>query len=134
MSDWSTSKTPGVVAILAAGLVLGFSAVSPATAQDAAGQRPASILTSTPTPSEGRVNLPLEFASSDARQILSWVVGTADNAGMPFVIVDKKTTEVFVFDSRGQLLGSTSVLIGLARGDELGAGHRQSQAGGHTPG
>ena len=28
-------------------------------------------------------------ASATARQLLRWVAGTADNAGMPFVVIDK---------------------------------------------
>lgn len=61
-------------------------------------------------------------ASSDARQIADWVVRTGDNRGMPFVIVDKKAAEVFVFEGGGRLSGATSALLGLARGDETAPG------------
>jgi hypothetical protein len=40
-----------------------------------------------------------ERASRDARHIADWVVDSADNRGMPFVIVDKTDAQVFVFDA-----------------------------------
>jgi len=51
-------------------------------------------------------------ASSDARQVADWVVA----------IVDKKATEVFVFDGHGRLSGASSALLGLARGDDSAPG------------
>ncbi len=63
-----------------------------------------------------------ELASSDARQVADWVVDKNDNRSMPFVIVDKKGCKVFVFDGRGQLLGATAALLGLARGDDSAPG------------
>ena len=47
-----------------------------------------------------------------------WVVASADNGGLPFVIVDKKDAEVFVFDRQGQILGAAAALLGLAVGDD----------------
>jgi hypothetical protein len=61
-------------------------------------------------------------ASSEARRIADWVVRAGDNHGMPFVIVDKKNAEVFVLDGGGRLLGATSALLGLARGDDSAPG------------
>jgi hypothetical protein len=61
-------------------------------------------------------------ASSDARQMADWVMDTGDNHSQPFVIVDKKATEVFVFDGHGHLSGATSALLGLARGDDSAPG------------
>jgi hypothetical protein len=95
------SKTIGA-AILAAGLCLSLLAAGPASAQ-------AADFSGAP-------------ASSDARQVADWVLGTGDNHNQPFVIVDKKATVVFVFDGHGQLLGATSALIGLARGDDSAPG------------
>lgn len=55
------------------------------------------------------------------------MVKTGDNRGLPFVIVDKKATKVFVFDAHGALLRATDALLGLARGDDsaLGTGERK---------
>jgi hypothetical protein len=51
-----------------------------------------------------------------------WVVAARDNAGMPFVIVDKVTARVFVFDAHGRLGGAAPALVGLARGDDVPPG------------
>ncbi len=56
-------------------------------------------------------------ASATARQLLRWVAGTADNAGMPFVVIDKPEACAHVFSGRAQWLGSAPVLLGLAAGD-----------------
>jgi hypothetical protein len=63
-----------------------------------------------------------EPASSDARRVADWVMGTGDNRRLPFVIVDKKAAKVFVFDGQGHILGHTSALLGLARGDDSAPG------------
>jgi hypothetical protein len=93
--------------ILAAGLCLGLIATGPTLAQSA-------------HPDPARIaDAP---RSNDARQVTDWVAATGDNHGLPFVIVDKKAAEVFVFDGQGRLLGATPVLLGLARGDDSAPG------------
>ena len=59
-----------------------------------------------------------------------WVINSADNQGMPFVIIDKKNAKVFVFDATGHLQGATRALLGLARGDDAvpGIGERKLSA------
>jgi len=57
-------------------------------------------------------------ASSDARQVADWAIGSNDSAGLPFVIVDKVQARVFVFDGHGALLGAAPALVGLTRGDD----------------
>jgi hypothetical protein len=59
-----------------------------------------------------------ELASGPARSIANWALESRDNAGLPFVIVDKAGAKVFVFDSEGRLLGAAPALIGLTVGDE----------------
>jgi hypothetical protein len=61
-------------------------------------------------------------ASDQARQIVGWVIETDDNHGMPFIVVDKKHAQVFVFNGDARLLGETSALLGLARGDDSAPG------------
>jgi hypothetical protein len=94
-------------AIAAAGLCV-FVAAGPAAAQA--------------TPAASLADFQAAPASSDARQVADWVVATGDNRSLPFVIVDKKATEVFVFDGHGRLSGATPALLGLARGDDSAPG------------
>ena len=50
-----------------------------------------------------------------------------DNAGLPFVIIDKVQARVFVFDKAGRLRGASFALLGRARGDNTvpGIGDRK---------
>ena len=57
-------------------------------------------------------------ATDDARIAADWVTANADNQRLPFVIVDKKNAQAFVFDADRQLKGATPVLLGLAVGDD----------------
>lgn len=56
-------------------------------------------------------------ATADARTAAQWVAASADNQRLPFVIIDKKSAQAFVFGADGRLLGATAVLLGLAVGD-----------------
>src|SRR5258705_6309389 len=49
-------------------------------------------------------------------------IASADNRSLPFIIIDKKDAEVFVFDRQGQILGATPALLGLAVGDDSAPG------------
>jgi hypothetical protein len=89
-------------------LVAGF------TPSHAIATDPASLVAHLPM----RVNFELEGASHEARHIADWVLDSNDNRGMPFAIVDKARAKVFVFDSRGKLMGAAAALLGLARGDD----------------
>ena len=60
---------------------------------------------------------PARPPSGEVRQFTDWVTSSGDNHGLPFVIVDKKNTEVFVFRADGTLRGAAPALVGLAIGD-----------------
>lgn len=65
-----------------------------------------------------RVNFKHEQTSQDTRQIADWVLGSDNNRGLPFIIVDKKTAQVFVFHADGRLRGAAPALLGSALGDD----------------
>ncbi len=65
-----------------------------------------------------RANLKSEAASPEARQMADWVVDSADNKNMPFVILDKKEAKVYVFHAHGGLRGAAPVLLGITVGDD----------------
>ncbi len=119
------SSGAGIVALALVAVVLGLSA-PPAKAQSqAGGADPAASGAGRPSSGPSRTSearFAGESASTDARAIADWVARVKDNQGMPFIIVDKKNTKVFVFDGEANLLGATSALIGLARGDESAPG------------
>jgi hypothetical protein len=55
--------------------------------------------------------------SKAAQTHLQWVREAGDNGTAPFVIIDKKTAHLWLFNARGQGVGDTPVLLGLAHGD-----------------
>ena len=69
-----------------------------------------------------KANFLKEPASQSVRQAADWVVDSADNRSLPFIILDKKGAKVFVFSVQGQLLGAAPALIGLAQGDDSAPG------------
>ncbi len=58
-----------------------------------------------------------EHPSADARRVAHWIVGSGDNNGLPFAIVDKKDARLFIFEPGGRVIGATPALLGLAPGD-----------------
>jgi hypothetical protein len=61
----------------------------------------------------------LQSASDEVKRVARWVADSRDNAGLPYVLIDKVNARVFVFNRAGQLRGATPALLGLARGDRL---------------
>jgi hypothetical protein len=58
------------------------------------------------------------IASADADYAARWITDHSDNHGQPFAIVDKRDARLYVFSPEGELVGVTSVLIGLTPGDD----------------
>ncbi len=56
--------------------------------------------------------------SPDTKVALRLIAQHADNAGEPFMVIDKRKARVWVFGGNARLLGTSPVLLGLARGDE----------------
>jgi hypothetical protein len=68
--------------------------------------------------------------SQQARSVVQWVLQSRDAQGKPFLVVDKKAAQLYVFEGGGRLRASTPVLLGAAVGDSSapGVGER-AQAG-----
>lgn len=60
--------------------------------------------------------------SRDAAQVYAWVMRTGDNHGLPFMIIDKRQTHLWVYDRAGQQKGNAPVLLGSAKGDHTPEG------------
>lgn len=72
-------------------------------------------------------NFGQEESSPESRKLADWVVDSANNGKLPFIIIDKVNARVFVFDAQGQLKGASTALLGLAVGDDSvpGIGQRK---------
>jgi hypothetical protein len=69
-----------------------------------------------------RAQLRASVAAAGADRVAKWVVSTGDNGALPFVVVDKRSAVVFMFDPRGRLHGAAPALLGVARGDVFDPG------------
>lgn len=69
-----------------------------------------------------RADFQQESASSEVRHVANWAVESADNRGLPYLIVDKVNAKVFVFDARGRLHGAEPALLGMVPGDGTAKG------------
>ena len=122
------------VLVLALGLFSGYVAAGTTTASlslPASGEL-SSAPAQSATPAQAaqhdqRAYFGRERASHAARQTADWIVDSADNQGLPFVIVDKIDAKVFVFDAVGRIQGAAPALLGIARGDDTvpGIGDRE---------
>jgi hypothetical protein len=56
--------------------------------------------------------------SPEVRSLARWALASGDTGGLPFVIVDKPDSQVFVFEADGRLRGASPALVGAARGDD----------------
>ncbi len=72
-------------------------------------------------------NFGQEAPSTESRKLADWVVDSANNGNLPFMVIDKREARVFMFDAQGQLRGATAALLGLAVGDHSvpGIGERK---------
>lgn len=62
--------------------------------------------------------LPLDQEVSDTvTELAGWVVGTGDNQGHPFAVMDKAAAQILVFGANGRLRGAAPALFGSAVGD-----------------
>ena len=105
------------VLIAAAALVVGLPPTRPsASARTTAESRNFVVAPISPADFAGHT------ASVDARLVADWVVGSGDNRGRPFVILDKRDARVFAFGAAGRLIAATPVLLGAAPGDDSVAG------------
>ena len=100
-------KSIPALAALALALPTAAVAVPPETTQQAAD---APAAEEKPGPSIG------------AQRVADWVVSSGDNASLPYLIIDKPTASVRLFDAKGKMLAEAPVLIGIALGDDATPG------------
>src|SRR5450759_1552804 len=115
--------TPTLDRVIGVGLLVASFGSYPAPATDNAVNQGASAAVtpgSVPVMARrpGRNDFNKVPASQDARQVVDWVLGSGNNRGLPFVIVDKKEAKVFVFHADGRLRGAARALLGSALGDD----------------
>ncbi len=63
-----------------------------------------------------------QAVSNNVVDVAGWVLGTGDNRGLPFAIIDKEAAQVLIFDAEGKLQGLAPALLGSAVGDDSAPG------------
>jgi hypothetical protein len=61
----------------------------------------------------------LQSASKEVLDTVQWVGATKNNAGLPFVVVDKANARVYAFTPAAQLKATAPVLLGAGNGDKI---------------
>jgi hypothetical protein len=59
----------------------------------------------------------VQSASPEVLATLQWVAASKDNAGLPFIVVDKANAQVYAFNPAAQLKATSPVLLGMGVGD-----------------
>jgi hypothetical protein len=102
-------KTKNVAAVLA--VALSLFPFSVALAADEPQDKPATA--------KARAEL---VQTEDAARLLEWIAASGDNGELPYIVIDKKSAAMLLFDGEGTLLGETPVLIGIGVGDDSSPG------------
>lgn len=59
---------------------------------------------------------------SPAARVAEWIAASGDNDSLPYMIIDKNSASLFLFDADGVPLTDAPVLIGIAVGDDATPG------------
>jgi len=59
----------------------------------------------------------VQSASPEVLATLQWVAASKDNAGLPFIVVDKVNARIYAFNPRAELKATAPVLLGMGPGD-----------------
>jgi hypothetical protein len=57
-----------------------------------------------------------------ASRIIAWVAAAHDNGGKPYIVIDKPSAALYLFNAKGDFLGQTPVLLGIGVGDDSSPG------------
>lgn len=60
--------------------------------------------------------------SEPASRMIAWIAAEHDNAGLPYVVIDKQAASLLLFSAAGDFLGQAPVLLGVGVGDDSSPG------------
>lgn len=122
-SGWPFSRARAVRALLPCALVIGLGLQATAQPLDNTDWRAATASTKKSTVRvAGGSGVEHAGVSASVLAVVQAALRSGDHQNLPFVVVDKIHAQVLVFDGTGRWLGTTSALLGLARGDEAAPG------------
>jgi hypothetical protein len=110
-----SSRAPKAIFLALAGLAL--TVAVPAWAADSA--KPPASTPAQPASSDAEDGA---NQSAAAMRVADWIAASGDNGSLPYIVLDKKTASLFLFNAKRKLLGRVPVLIGVAAGDDATPG------------
>ncbi|RZM36829.1 MAG: hypothetical protein EOP67_04425 [Sphingomonas sp.] len=60
--------------------------------------------------------------SEPTSRMIAWIAAEHDNAGLPYVVIDKQAASLLLFSGKGDFLGQAPVLLGVGVGDDSSPG------------
>ena len=72
--------------------------------------------------SKDAVRKPELVQTEDAARLVEWIAVSRDNGDLPYIVIDKRSAALLLYDGGGNLIGETPVLIGIGEGDESSPG------------
>jgi len=118
MGHWHDRIAGSIHTRVCAGLLAAIFVTSPARAEDSFPVTTGAVPAWDANLDTGPADSTSWNAPDSVKKMAAWALGSGDNRGLPFAIVDKSEAKVFVFGKSGTMLGTTWVLVGLARGDD----------------
>jgi hypothetical protein len=76
---------------------------------------------------QAKANSDMVNLSIDAKNLADWITESGNNQDLPFIIIDKREANVFIFHSDGQLYQTSPALIGATIGDDVVTGVGQKK-------
>jgi hypothetical protein len=96
-----------------------WSAAAPRTVRHGKAATPAKHR---PAAAEPAPALPEPERTPAADRIIAWVAAAHDNGGKPYIVIDKPSASLYLFNAAGAYLGQTPVLLGIGVGDDSSPG------------
>lgn len=116
----SASALVHAVVLVAALLAMAFAAALLPARQAGKADLEAARSPASPGPVAGRraADFGAVAPPAETRRLADWVAATDDSRGTTFVVIDKRSALLYLFDGHARLLATSPVLLGAALGDE----------------
>lgn len=121
MGLWLAFALVAPQAALAGGAASGAAAKAAASTKSRKAKPPKRSRTKAAKPVEAAPLL-LPPQSEPASRMIAWIAAEHDNAGLPYVVIDKQAASLLLFSATGDFLGQAPVLLGVGVGDDSSPG------------
>jgi hypothetical protein len=114
--DLTLRPSPGTAAVDPLSFAPSAQASQPTATLAPAGQPPVGEAVGQPV---GVASAAATASAMELDRVTRWIAETRNNAGLPYLVIDKVGAKVLAFDGAGRLQATAPVLLGMARGDRM---------------